>query len=318
MQAPNLNPFLSGMARAVWMVYATVGRVMSTSEMMESNYMNEGRDAIRNAMKELHRQGYINIERTNDITTGRWTTTLSFTEVGRNYVDQFNWNYQPVPPRPEFPTLGEPGNVNTIMINSNSRLEVLRTSNLSDAQGALKVKEAEMAWPMLDGEEAPKKKVRHVLETEDDSGAIGKVVDKREMRRIKYKKTTFETTPEYMRRFERPESEWTTEDIIAEFYDGVRKVANGAPAQVNGKSLRSIMNKWIGEGVPRTAVLEGVRRFFADPRNFHDVGVGLPIWRRFVSYYPTVHGLAAKSETEYVDDDFLAHQEKMLKLLGGE
>ncbi len=37
MEAPNLNPYLSGMARALWMVFATVGRPMSTEEIMESN-----------------------------------------------------------------------------------------------------------------------------------------------------------------------------------------------------------------------------------------------------------------------------------------
>ena len=38
MHAPNTNPHLSGLARATWMLFATVGRVMSSSEIQEGNY----------------------------------------------------------------------------------------------------------------------------------------------------------------------------------------------------------------------------------------------------------------------------------------
>jgi hypothetical protein len=59
--------------------------------------------------------------------------------------------------------------------------------------------------------------------------------------------------------------------------------------------------------------------FFEDPRNLNDVGVGQPLWRKFMAYYPTVYGLVSTTQkVVYSDDEFLAHQEKMLKLLGGE
>ena len=309
MHAPNLNPYLSGNARALWMVFATVGRVMSAAEVMESNYMTEGRDAIRNAMTELKRTGYIKAVK-EQTAGGRWVTSLKFTEVGQKYVDLFNWNYQPVP-TPEFPYVGEPGTTSNITTNDYQSLEVLRTSSLSaEPKGELP-----MGWPMLDEENEPKKKKPAI--DESDTGAIGKVVDKQAKRNAKYKTTSFEAVPASMRRYERSEEEWGTDDLIAEFYDQIREHCPGIPSQVNGKSLITWINSQVGQGVARTSILKAIRMFFVDPRNLMDLGVGQPVWRRFIAYYPTVHGLTTKTETEYVDDEFLAHQEKMLKLLGG-
>ena len=316
MQAPNVNPYLSGMARATWMLFATVGRVMPVSEVIEGNYMTEGRDAIRNAMTELKRFGDIKAVK-EQTSNGRWVTSLKFTEVGQKYVDLFNWNYLPVP-TPEIPTVGEPGTTSSID-NNYSRLEVLRTSNLSGAPNSEEI--IKMGWN-LDGEENDEvalKATRKAKLAKDDEavGAIGKVEDRQKKLKAKYKTTSFEAVPASMRRYERPEEDWTTDDLIAEFYDKIREHSAGVPAQVNGKSLITWINKTVGEGVSRHAILKGIRMFFDDPRNLNDLGVGQPIWRRFIAYFPTVVGLTSTKSVEYVDDEFKSHQDKMLKLLGG-
>jgi hypothetical protein len=162
------------------MVFATVGRVMSAAEVMESNYMTEGRDAIRNAMTELKRTGYIKAVK-EQTAGGRWVTSLKFTEVGQKYVDLFNWNYQPVP-TPEFPYVGEPGTTSNITTNDYQSLEVLRTSNTS---GTPKSKEgSEMTWPGMEEEQEPQSRsqVRRIaIQSGDDdiAGAVGKFEDKK-------------------------------------------------------------------------------------------------------------------------------------------
>jgi len=95
------------------------------------------------------------------------------------------------------------------------------------------------------------------------------------------------------------------------------KHAPGVPGQVNADEISKCINKLYREGVPRVNMLKAIRMFFEDPRNLHNAGVGQPLWRKFMAYYPTVHGLTEKTETTYADEEFLAHQEKMLKLLGG-
>jgi hypothetical protein len=304
MQAPNLNPYLSGMARALWMVYATVGRPMSTEEVIESNYMNEGRDAIRAAASELKRTGYIKAFK-EQVAGGRWVTTLRFTPMGQHYLDLFNWNYQPMP---GIPTVGEPGI--TSKLDSSNRLEILRISNL----GADAPREEIMPWPI----DEPQPKKKRELDTDYEVGSVGKVEDKIAKRNAKYKKTTIESTPAVMRRYEKPEELWDTKDLIGEFYDLVKEHAPGVPSQVNGKYLATWINDLVGKGTPRVAILKAIRMFFSDPRLYSDAGVGHPLYRRFFQFYPTVHGKVIQPEVkEYVDDDFAAHQEKMLKLLGG-
>lgn len=306
MQAPNLNPYLSGMARALWVVFATVGRPMSTEEIMESNYMNEGRDAIRAAGSELKKFGYIKAFK-EQVSGGRWITTLRFTPMGQHYVDLFNWNYQPMP---EIPTVGESGSTSKLYSESSNRLEILRISNLGAQEGAGK---ESMPWPI--DEPKPNKKG---LDTDYEVGTIGKVEDKVAKRNAKYKKTTIESTPAVMRRYEKPEEMWDTKDLIGEFYDLVKQHTPGVPGQVNAKYLATWINDLVGKGTERVHILKAIRMFFNDPRLYSDVGVGHPLYRRFFQFYPTVHGKVTQPEERtYEDEDFAQHQEKMLKLLEG-
>lgn len=306
MQAPNINPYLSGMARALWVVFATVGRPMSTEEVMESNYMNEGRDAIRAAGSELKKFGYIKAFK-EQVAGGRWITTLKFTPMGQHYVDLFNWNYQPMP---GIPTVGEPGD--TSKLESSNRLEILRISNLGAQEGAGK---ETMPWPIDEPQPQPKKRG---LDTDYEVGTVGKVEDKVAKRNAKYKKTTIESTPAVMRRYEKPEELWDTKDIIGEFYDLVKQHAPNVPGQVNAKYLATWINDLVGKGVERTSILKAMRMFFNDPRLYSDAGVGHPLYRRFFQFYPTVHGKVIQPEEKtYEDEDFALHQEKLLKLLEG-
>lgn len=61
-----------------------------------------------------------------------------------------------------------------------------------------------------------------------------------------------------------------------------------------------------------------MRMFFADPRSLHDAGIGKPLWQRFFAYYPTIHGIVSRPSSDEEAVDYAAHEEKMLRLLGGE
>ena len=310
MHAPNLNPYLSGMARALWMVFATVGRPMSTEEVMESNYMNEGRDAIRAAGSELKKFGYIKAFK-EQVAGGRWVTTLKFTPMGQHYVDLFNWNYQPMP---GIPTVGEPGITSKLVDESFNRLEILRISNLG-ADAPRKESEEIMPWPI---DEEPKLPKKRGLDTDYEVGSVGKVEDKVAKRNAKYKKTSIESTPAVMRRYEKPEEMWDTKDLIGEFYDLVKQHAPGVPAQVNAKYLATWINELVGKGTDRVAILRAMRMFFSDRRLYHDAGTGIPLYRRFFQFYPTVHAKVNKPlDVSYENEDMSSQQEKMLRLLGG-
>jgi len=294
MQSPYSNPYLSLRARGLYAFYIETGRVLSADEI--STAVPEGRDAIRSAMKELKDAGYIKAVKAQ--VGGQWRTTLKFTDDGLSGV-------------------GNPGvlysllNTNDITTSLNV-LEVLRTSNTS---AALKPKEGiEMGWPNLD-ENLPKKKT----DIDEAPGAVGKIEDKKAMRNAKYKKTKFEAVPASMRRYERPEETWTSKDLVSEFYDLVREKASGIPGQINGEQLAKWINKTISESdATNLSILKAIRVFFADPRLLNDAGIGQPIWRRFIAFYPTIHGITSRvAETDFVDEDALANQERLLKLLEG-
>ena len=294
MQSPYSNPYLSLRARGLYAFYIETGRVLSADEI--STAVPEGRDAIRSAMKELKDAGYIKAVKAQ--VGGQWRTTLKFTDDGLSGV-------------------GNPGalysllNTNDITTSLNV-LEVLRTSNTS---AALKPKEGiEMGWPNLD-ENLPKKR----SDIDEAPGAVGKIEDKKAMRNAKYKKTKFEAVPASMRRYERPEENWNSKDLVSEFYDLVREKASGIPGQINGEQLAKWINKTISESdATNLSILKAIRVFFADPRLLNDAGIGQPIWRRFIAFYPTIHGITSRvAETDFVDEDALANQERMLKLLEG-
>lgn len=294
MKSPYSDPYLSLRARGLYALYVETGRVLSAEEI--SSAVPEGRDAIRSAMKELKDFGYIKAVKHQ--INGQWRTLLKFTDDGLSGVGKSG-------------VLSSLLNTNDIS-TSLEVLEVLRTSNTSTAS---KKEGVDMGWPNLD-ENLPKPKRNQI--DEDDSGAVGKIIDKKALRNLKYKKTKFESTSQSMQRTERPEELWNANDLVSEFYDLSREHLPGVPGQVNGQSLAKWVNKTISAGATNLSILKAIRIFFADPRLLRDAGIGQPIWRRFIAFYPTIHGIAVQvAEPEFVDEDFLAHQEKMLKLLEG-
>jgi hypothetical protein len=171
-----------------------------------------------------------------------------------------------------------------------------------------------MTWNLDGEEEAPKKRGF----TEDlDAGAVGKLEDRQKKLNAKYKRQT-KSEHAGRNRKDVPEADWTTTDLIAEFYALADEKAPGVPGQVNQVRMAGWINKQVGLGTERTVILGAIRMFFSDPRMLHDLGVGKPLYQRFFGYYLTVHGVVSKKPTVYEDEDFLAHQEKMLRLLKGE
>jgi len=292
------DPNLSLRARGLFAYYIEVGRVLSAEEMSAS--VPEGRDAIRNAMAELKFHKYIKAVRHQD-NSGQWRTLLKFTDDGFSgvlYIDS--------------DTVASTSDIST------SDLNIDTVTNVTVSIGAAPLKEnrrSEMAWPGLEENTTPEKPKRGVLDTEDDSGAIGKVSSLK-VGGAKLRKTKVEQVAR--NRVNVPEENWTTNDLCAEFYDLLITVNNNAPNQMNAKHLATWINKRVAEGVDRFSILKGMRMFFGDPRMFHDIGIGLPIYQRFMKYYGTIHGIVSRvAESTKLDEDTLAHQEKLLKMLEG-
>ena len=298
MKSAYSDPNLSLRARGLFAYYIEVGRVLSAEEMSAS--VPEGRDAIRNAMAELKFHKYIKAVRHQD-NSGQWRTLLKFTDDGFSgvlYIDS--------------DTVASTSDIST------SDLNIDTVTNVTVSIGAAPLKEnrrSEMAWPGLEENTTPEKPKRGVLDTEDDSGAIGKVSSLK-VGGAKLRKTKVEQVAR--NRVNVPEENWTTNDLCAEFYDLLITVNNNAPNQMNAKHLATWINKRVAEGVDRFSILKGMRMFFGDPRMFHDIGIGLPIYQRFMKYYGTIHGIVSRvAESTKLDEDTLAHQEKLLKMLEG-
>lgn len=304
MRSPYSNNNLSARARGVYATYVEYGRILTPEE--AETVFPEGRDAIRAAKRELKIAGYIKAVRVN--VNGNWRTVEKFVDptIQLTLEDGFSGALSP-------------SNTSTSDESTNS-LNKFKFTNVNLNLRAAPVKEGgnEMGWPGFDEGTKPSAKKRIAQEVEATPGSVGKLDDRQKRLNDKYKKTKFEAMPEHMRRAERPEEEWTTSDLVAEFYDLARKAAPGAPGQINGKRLATWINRQVGEGVERIYMLKAMRMFFDDPRLIANPGIGEPLWIKFFAYYPTVHGIVSRvAETNYEDQDLLAHQERMLKLLEG-
>jgi len=298
MKSPYSDPNLSLRARGLFAYYVEVGRVLSADEMSAS--VPEGRDAIRNAMAELKLQGYIKAVRHQD-NSGQWRTNLKFTDNGLSgvlYMDR-----------------GIVTNTNTSDMSTRVKsIDTVTNVTVSIEAAPQTEKGIEMGWDMFE-DSTPSKSKKKVLDTEDDSGAIGKV-NTLKVGGARRKKTRVEV--EARNRINVPEEDWATGDLVAEFYDLYIATCGGSGAvnQISGKQLATWINKRVGEGVERIHILKGMRMFFGDTRVISDPGFGLPMYQRFMKYYGMIHGMVSRvDEPIGLDEDMLAHQEKMLKLL---
>jgi hypothetical protein len=298
MKSPYSDPNLSLRARGLFAYYVEVGRVLSAEEMSAS--VPEGRDAIRNAMAELKLHRYIKAVRHQD-NSGQWRTNLKFTDDGLSgvlYMDR-----------------GIVTNTNTSDMSTRVKsIDTVTNVTVSIEAAPQTEKGIEMGWDMFEDSTPPKSK-KKVLDTEDDSGAIGKV-NTLKVGGARRKKTRVEV--EARNRINVPEEDWATGDLVAEFYDLYIATCGGSGAvnQISGKQLATWINKRVGEGVERIHILKGMRMFFGDTRVISDPGFGLPMYQRFMKYYGMIHGMVSRvDEPIGLDEDMLAHQEKMLKLL---
>jgi hypothetical protein len=308
MQSPYSNPYLSMRARGLFAYYAELGRVVSADEL--SAVMPEGRDSIQGAINELKANLYIKTTREwNGI---KWFSTMKFTEGAKKLLS-LNTGFS------GLLYIDSDATTNTSTTTSNNPIvELLRSSTISRTASSRNERGNEMGWD-LDGEQ-PKPKKRFRIDAEDDSsGAVGKVEDKKALRQAKYGAKDLESDP-LQNRSNKPEADWSTKDLVAEFGALLnRSQARDVPMQLNTQHLSIWINKMVGEGVTRQQMLLAIRMFFEDPRHLNDPGIGVQIWRRFIAYYPTAHGLVTREElpTSYVDEEFKAQQDKMLRLLGG-
>jgi hypothetical protein len=88
--------------------------------------------------------------------------------------------------------------------------------------------------------------------------------------------------------------QWSSSDITEEFAYRVRdKYPDKALGQVGGPALNKIIGSWLKDRRITSAELAAaLDLFFADPRLLHDIGQGVPAWKRFVHYVPTVRSQA--------------------------
>jgi len=295
-------------ARGLFAYYAELGRVVSADEL--SAVMPEGRDSIQGAINELKANLYI--KTTREWNGTKWFSTMKFTEGAKKLLS-LNTGFSGL----LYIDSDATTNTNTTTSN-NPIVELLRSSTISRTASSRNERGNEMGWD-LDGEQ-PKPKKRFRIDAEDDSsGAVGKVEDKKALRQAKYGAKDLESDP-LQNRSNKPEADWSTKDLVAEFGALLnRSQARDVPMQLNTQHLSIWINKMVGEGVTRQQMLLAIRMFFEDPRHLNDPGIGVQIWRRFIAYYPTAHGLVTREElpTSYVDEEFKAQQDKMLRLLGG-
>ena len=215
--------------RSIYLLCVHTGRVLTVDELV--SFLPEGRTAITNGMSELKRAGYIKTLR-YQTKSGRFGTQLLFSDDSLNYIE----------PTIEEPTVGEPlvtisSTANSLDItNSDNSIEVLRTSILPHGLRPMRSlpevgEETSMAWPFEEQKPEPKRG-----EIDDSAtGAVGNIEDKKKMRQLKY--TKFEAVPKSALRQDRPEQDWKTPDLVAEFYDLLRDKAPGVPGQVNGAQI---------------------------------------------------------------------------------
>jgi hypothetical protein len=303
-------------ARGLFAYYAELGRVVSADEL--SAVMPEGRDAIRSAIKELRDLGYIMV--TKQQVKGQWRTYLKFSESALKLLstdDGFSG---------ALSIVHSSSTTTSTSTNTTSDNSIYKDTNVSlyISGDKLPRKEgAEMPWN-LDGEdksEAELKreaKTKAALEQIEATFGVGKIKnssDKQAMRNAKYKKVEEDSSLNHRRN--KPEADWNTNDLLSEFSMlFYQSSAKELTMQINARSLAIWINQRVGMGATRQQILNAIRMFFGDPRNLNEAGNGEPVWRRFIAFYQSVEGKAREEEVVvYADEEFLAHQEKMLKLL---
>jgi hypothetical protein len=315
MLKPIVNPGLSLRARSLFYYFVEKGKLMSADELWESKEFPEGRDALVNALNELKAFKYVRAVRTH--VNGRWAHQLKFTEPAVKMLEEAGVNTTPWKSGHMYVYRDTSVNTSTStsdLTASSQHIDTVTNVTVSIPEQAREEGEV-MAWNLDGEEEAPKK--RGFIE-DLDAGAVGKVEDRQKKLNEKYKRATKSEHAGRNRR-DVPEVDWTTTDLIAEFYTLADAKAPGVPGQVNQVRMAGWINKQIGLGTERVAILAAIRMFFADPRMLNDLGIGKPLYQRFFGYYLTVHGVVTKKEQViYEDQEFLAHQEKMLRLLRGE
>lgn len=319
MKSPYSNPYLSARAKGIFAYYAELGRPVSADEM--SAVMPEGRDALQSAVNELRHAGYIITVREKQ-TQGKWASFMKFTEGTRKLLGIFSFEDEMAK------SAGQTDNgISGLLYSCTTEsleaissiaielpiVELLRSSTIS-GNSFPSVEGDDMPWN-LDGDETPKK-VKVGID-DDNSGAVGKVMDKAAMRKAKYAGQGLTTDPIRDRR-DFAEEQWETRDLIAEFKEMLDESSAGhLTMQLNTKSLAQWVNQQVSKGATRMQMLSAMRMFFEDPRNLHNAGTGIPLWRRFIAYYQSVEGKVLEERPVYMTEADMAHQQKMLKLLGG-
>jgi len=109
----------------------------------------------------------------------------------------------------------------------------------------------------------------------------------------------------------KPADQWTSGDITEDFAYRVReKYPDKVLGQVGGPALAKIIGSWVRDArITPAELVAALEMFFNDPRLLHDIGQGLPAWRRFISYVPTVRSQArARAGLEQASGEISAEE----------
>lgn len=254
--------------------------------------VKEGRDAIRAGLRELREHGYITTIGYQS-SSGQWSTTSTVVPTPEDIAR----------PRTENPPAGdstEDGFSGPLQYTDNNDQSLVLIGSKEPLTGFLTTpgpsarREKIMGYewfPRMSSDdpdeglglktETSEQKAERRRETLGASGArrSGGVVIKPAATSARYGKDL---------------SRWSMDDMVAEFTALASDLVEDRAGQVNASALKRRLREY-GKKSSTAALAQGIRDFFADPRNLHDVGTGSPLWLRFSNWYPTVQSRLERS-----------------------
>lgn len=249
------DPRLSARARGLLMTYVMVhgGDVPAARVMAEE--LREGRDAIRTAMRELSSAGYIAVVQ-YQTRSGQWFKKAVVVPQSAD-IEPPRTDSQASATEDGFSGHLPSGYPKTTAGNQPMTTEpvVLPPSGGSTTGARLTARqEGNMGYDFFDEPAPQQPKTKRAKPTDKRSG--------------------------------KAPGDWNINDMVAEFDLLASEHTADRAGQVNYAALRGSLSRY-RQRASASALVLGIRDFFADPANVRDVGTGPPLWKRFLGWFPT-------------------------------
>ena len=283
---PQVNSVLLSL-RAIGLLhfYRDAGRALPAHEV--TSLVREGRDAIRAAMKELEVAGLIEFHKFQ--INGQWRTEVHLVQTPFSTQVTGNGFSGPLSEDPLLTT----SDMTTSDMTTSTNDYLLDIDTYTNKKSKLR----------LVKEEKEKKEEEKSIITESEFPPG-----------VSVHRLGVDPIGDPNHRSKKPEIEWTTKDLVAEFmyiaYDG-----GFAPVAIPGDEVGKIMNKLFSDGLNRYQILQLIRKFFVTniwPSKIHPRS----LWASFMQFAYKWKNTVDKEPLNYtLSPEVLKHQEKMLKLL---